>query len=330
VSAPTGALDAAADAIASAPEVALACHEWPDGDALGSMMALFHLCRSQGRKCLASWPEPEEVAPHYRFLPGLSDTTPPARFPTEPHVMVTFDCGSIERLGKLQVAARAARQLVVLDHHATNSGYGSINVIDPDAAATAVIVRRLAARLGWPLNREAAFCLYTGLVTDTGRFQYSNTTPEVFALAEELAGFDLPIEKITRELFEKSRFAYIQMAASCLARAQLDEAAGMVSATITEEDLTRFGVALEETEGFIDIVRRTAEARVAVVARYSPDGVRVSLRSMDGTDVGAVAVALGGGGHAHASGFTHRGSVDGAVALVRAALPPPDPPAGRS
>jgi len=313
-------LDRAAQAIAGAPEVALACHEWPDGDALGSMMALFHLCRAQGRSSLASWPEPEEVAPHYRFLPGLDATTPPARFPSEPAVMVTFDCGSIERLGKLQVAARSAHHLIVLDHHATNSGYGSINAIDPNAAATAVMVRRLARRLDWPLNRDAALCLYTGLVTDTGRFQYANTTPEVFALAQELAAFDLPIESITRELFEKSRFAYIQMAAACLTRMRLDAGTGLVSATITEEDLGRFGVALEETEGFIDLVRRTAEARVAVVARYAPDGARVSLRSMDGTDVGAVAVSLGGGGHAHAAGFTHAGSVEEAVELVRAAL----------
>src|SRR5204863_1672428 len=106
-----------------------------------------------------------------------------ADFPAVPMVMITFDCGWMAQLAELGEAARAAGELIVLDHHATNDRYGTINVIDPDAAASAVVVRRLAARLDWPLTRDAALCLYTGIVTDTGRFQYSNTTPEVFDLA---------------------------------------------------------------------------------------------------------------------------------------------------
>ena len=317
---PVAELDRAAAVIDSAPTVALACHELPDGDALGSMLALHHLCRSQHKPSTAAWPEPDSVAPHYAFLPGLELVSRPSDFPAEPGVMVTFDCGSIHRLGTLEAAARAARELIVIDHHATNAAYGSINVIDPAAAATAVLVRRLAGRLGWPLTREAAECLYTGLVTDTGRFQYSNTTPEVFALAEELAGFDLPIAAISRELFEKHRFAYLQLAAECLARAELDEQLGLVAAWVTEADLARFGVKLDETEGLIDLVRRTAEAKVSVVAKEAPGGVRVSLRAVDDVDVGLIATFLGGGGHRHAAGFTHDGTVEEALDLVRAAL----------
>jgi phosphoesterase RecJ-like protein len=178
-------LDAAAVLIAGARQVALACHVSPDGDALGSMLALHLLARSQDVASVASWPQPFVVAPHYEFLPGLDLATKPADFPSRPDVMVTFDCGSLERLGELAIPAADAAsrgRLIVLDHHVTNDNYGAINVVDPDAAATAVVVRRLATRLGWPLTREAAICLYTGLVTDTGRFQYSNTTPDVFAL----------------------------------------------------------------------------------------------------------------------------------------------------
>ena len=99
-----------------------------------------------------------------------------------------------------------------------------------------MVVRRLAERLGWPLNRDAAICLYTGLVTDTGRFQYSNTTPEVFALAQELAGFDLPIADMTRQLFETHRFAYLQLVAAALARAELDPELRFVATWITMDD----------------------------------------------------------------------------------------------
>src|SRR5213080_4315572 len=151
-------LDRAVEIIREARSVALACHVGPDGDALGSLLALHHLCLSQGKPSVASWPEPFDVAPHYSFLPGLDLVTKPADFPAAPKVMITFDCGSMARLAELGEAARAAGELIVLDHHATNDRYGTINVIDPDAAASAVIVRRLARRLGWPLTRDAALC----------------------------------------------------------------------------------------------------------------------------------------------------------------------------
>jgi bifunctional oligoribonuclease and PAP phosphatase NrnA len=297
----------------------------PDGDALGSMLALHLLCRAHGCRSVAAWPGSDPVAPHYLFLPGLDTITPASEFPSSPEVMVTFDCGSIERLGELAAPARAAGELVVLDHHATNALFGTINLVDPQAAATAVVVRRLADRLGWSLDRDSAECIYTGLVTDTGRFQYSNTTPEVFALAEELAGFDLPIAYITRELFEKSRFAYLQLVADVLGRTELDESLGLVVACVTGEDLSRHGVTLEETEGLIDLVRRTAEAQVAVVAKEAPEGTRVSLRSIDGPDVGALAQSLGGGGHRYASGFTSPRPIGEVVASVRQALAALDP-----
>jgi len=110
----------------------------------------------------------------------------------------------------------------------------------------------LAERLGWPLTRDAALCLYTGLVTDTGRFQYTNTTPEVFALAQELSGFELPIADVTRQLFECHRFSYLQMVATCLARAELDTDRRFVAAWITLEDLDRHDCTVDEAEGLID------------------------------------------------------------------------------
>jgi phosphoesterase RecJ-like protein len=314
-------LQRAADVIVDADLVALACHVGPDGDALGSMLAMHHLCRSQGRQSVASWSEPFVVAPHYTFLPGLDLTIKPADFPAAPDVMVTFDCGSIERLGDLTAAARASGELIVIDHHATNDRYGSINVVDPDAAASAVVVRRLAARLGWPLTRESAICLYTGLVSDTGRFQYSNTTAEVFALAEELAAFDLPIAAMTRQLFEEHRFAYLQLVGDVLARAELDHERRFVVTWITKADLDRYGVEVEETEGLIDLIRRAAEAEVSCVLKETPEGTRVSLRALTEVNVGAIAQSFGGGGHRFAAGFTSDRPVAEVLAAIRAALP---------
>jgi phosphoesterase RecJ-like protein len=310
----------AVEAIRSAPSLALACHVGPDGDALGSLLAMHHLCRANGKPSVASWSEPFEVAPHYRFVPGIDLATKPADFPAAPEVMLTFDCGALSRLGDLEPAARAAGELIVIDHHASNDRFGTINVIDASAAATAVLVHQLAGALGWSLNRDAALCLYTGLVTDTGRFQYSNTTPAVFALAEELAGFDLPIAEISRTLFEEHRFNYLQMVGACLARAELDRELGFVATWITNFDLDGFDVDVAEAEGLIDIIRRTAEAEVACVCKETPDGIRVSLRSVSSVDVAAIAARFGGGGHQYAAGFNAPYPVVDVISGIKQAL----------
>src|SRR4051794_29716789 len=158
----------AVDAVRDARQIALACHVNPDGDALGSMLALLHVLRTGGFDVVASFPTPFHTAAHYRELPGLDLLTPPTEFPAEPDVMITFDCGSMSRLGDLEPAAKGARQLVVVDHHLSNECYGSINLVEPTAAASGVVVQKLIDALGLELNRDAAVCLYAALICDTG------------------------------------------------------------------------------------------------------------------------------------------------------------------
>jgi phosphoesterase RecJ-like protein len=217
--------------------------------------------------------------------------------------------------------AREAGELIVVDHHTTNESYGTINVLDADAAASAVMVFRLARRLGWPLNRDVAMCLYTGIVTDTGRFQYSNTSPEVLEMATELSRFDLPIADMSRQLFEEHRFAYLQLVATVLQRAELDPGRRFVATWITRDDLVRFGVEMDEAEGMIDIVRRTREADVSCVLKESDDGTRVSLRSVTDFDVAAIAMKFGGGGHRAAAGFTDPRPIPQVLADIKAQIP---------
>ena len=313
-----------ADVIRDAAHLALVCHHHPDGDALGSMLAMHLLCEANGKSSVASWPEPFVVGPHYEFLPGLDRCRPPAEFPEAPDVLVTFDLGSIDRLGALGGAARKADHVVVLDHHPDNERFGTHNLVLTDVAATAVVVRMLADELGWKLTQDAALCLYVGLVTDTGRFQYPNTTPDVFHLAEELANYDLPIADITRELFEKHRFQYVQLVSMALARAELDVDRRFVSAWLTSSDLERYDVSFDETEGFIDHLRACAEAEVSCVLKEAPgEGLRVSLRSTGDVDVGEVAARLGGGGHSFMSGFVTDDGIRETIERVRALIPDP-------
>lgn len=315
------ALALAHRAISRAPRVVLACHVNPDGDALGSMLALHHVLRAAGIESVASFPSPFVVAPHYRDLPGLDLLTAPDLVEVEPAVLITFDCGSLARLGDLETRAKAAADLIVVDHHASNERYGTINVIDEHAAASGVLVRRLVDELGLPLNRDAAVCLYAALVCDTGRFQYETTTGDVFELARELAGFDLPIASLSRTLFEEHRFAYLKLAADVLARAELVADKGFVWAKVTQDDLRRHDVTFEEIEGLIDLVRRTREADVACVLKEASDGAwRVSLRSLGEVDVCKIAEHEGGGGHRFAAGFTSDDSAELVVQRILSAL----------
>lgn len=311
----------AADAVRGADRIALACHVNPDGDALGSMLALLHVLRAAGRDVVASFPTPFNVAPHYRDLPGLDLLVPPADFPSEPDVMITFDCGSLARLGDLEPAAKGARQLVVIDHHVSNQCFGSINVVEPAAAASGVVVQELIDELALPLNRDAAVCLYAALICDTGRFQYETTTPAVFDLARRLTEFDVPVPTLSRHLFEEHRFAYLQLLGEALGAAELIREQRFVWTAVTQDMLRRHDVTIDEIEGLIDILRRTAEAEVTCVLKEEEDGsIRVSLRSLGGVDVRRVAEANGGGGHRFAAGFTSDLDIPTVVARITAAF----------
>lgn len=315
------ALERAAKAIDTAECVTLVCHVNPDGDALGSMLAMHHALRAAGRRSVASFPSPFAIAPHYRDLPGLDLLTPPGELAEGSEVVVTFDCGALARLGDLAPVAETAGELIVVDHHVSNERYGTINVIDASAAASGVVVRELIRTLDLPVTRDVAFCLYVALVCDTGRFQYETTTPEVFALAGELLEFDLPVSSLSRTLFEEHSFAYLALLGESLARMTLVREQSFVWTSVTQEQLRRHGVTMDEVEGLIDIVRRTAEADVACVLKEDGDGaVRVSLRSVGATDVQRIAAAHGGGGHRFAAGFTSDVGIDDTVARIRASL----------
>ncbi len=315
------ALDRAAKTIDAAESVVLMCHVTPDGDALGSMLGLHHALLAAGRSSVASFPEPFVIAPHYRDLPGLDLITRPADIPEHNALVVTFDCGALGRLANLRGKAEAADELIVVDHHVSNERYGTINVIDPRAAASGVVVRELIRAMDLPLTREVAFCLYTALVCDTGRFQYESTTSGVFKLAAELLEFDLPVSTLSRTLFEEHSFAYLQLLAEALASATLVPEQSFVWTSVPQALLARHGVTMEEVEGLNDIIRRTAEADVACVLKEDVDGtVKVSLRSVGATDVERVATAHGGGGHRFAAGFTSRDGIDATVARIRTSL----------
>jgi phosphoesterase RecJ-like protein len=313
-------LATAAALIGAAGRVALACHVAPDGDALGSMLALHHVLRGAGHASVAAFAGTQVTGPHYRELPGLDLLSDPLDYPPEPEVMVTLDCGSLGRLGDMAINAKSAKELIVVDHHVSNTRYGSIHLVDPKAAASAVVVTRLIDALGLPLNRDAAVCLYAGLVCDTGRFQYESTTTEAFDLARRLLEFDVPVARLNRILFEEHRLAYLRLVGAVLSRAEMVADKKFIWASVTEAELAECDVTLEETEGLIDFLRQAKEAEVSCVLKEADGHVRVSLRSLGHADVSAVAALFGGGGHRFAAGFTTTEPVPRVVETILQAL----------
>jgi bifunctional oligoribonuclease and PAP phosphatase NrnA len=221
--------------------------------------------------------------------------------------------------------AAAAAELIVVDHHASNSGFGSVSLVDPSAAATAVLAADLIDRLGIGLTRDVAMCLYAGLVTDTGSFRFSSTTPEVHRLAARLLDAGADPAAVSRELYDRAPFGYLGMLAAALGRATLDREAargrGLVWTTVTKADREPAKLPLDAAESVIDEIRRTNEAEVAAVLKEDDQGVwQASVRSKDVIDVGKAAAELGGGGHVRAAGFSYTGRAGEAIAALRAVL----------
>jgi len=306
--------------------VLLTCHVGPDGDALGSMLAFGLALRRLGfADVRASFPEPFDVPDAFSFLPGLDLLVAPAEAPPRPALAVSFDAASPTRLAGLTDALGRAPTWIVLDHHASNVGFGSVRILDPDAAATAVLAVGLIDRLGVDVDRDIATCLYVGLATDTGSFKFDATTPEVLRLASRLVEAGARPAEVARRVFDTRPFAAIRLLGDVLDRAELDPAAaggrGLVSAYATRAELEHHGQSAQVLESFMDVIRTAAEADVACLLKPVAEGEwSVSLRSRGGTDVSAVAVALGGGGHRLAAGFTGAGDVADVLASVRAEL----------
>lgn len=314
--------EAATGLLSSCEEVVLTCHVGPDGDALGSMLALGIALRGRGTPVLASWgSEPFEVPAAYASLPGLDLLVPASEVPAAPGLLCAFDTGSIDRLGSLADRVAAAADVLVVDHHASNTLFGTVNLVDTEAAATAVVVVGLLDRLGLPLTAEIAAPIYTGLVTDTGSFKYAATTPLVHELAARLLATGIRHDLISRQIWDTAPFGYVQLLGAVCSRAVLEPAAarglGLVWTTVEPADYHRSGLGLADVEGVIDVLRTAREAEVAAALKHDPsDGTtKVSIRSKGQLDVGQVCVTLGGGGHRFAAGFTSYD--DAATILVR-------------
>ena len=303
-----------------ATDVAIACHVNPDGDAIGSLLAVSLGLRKLGARTWPTWgTSPATTPPAYAFLPGADSLVQPEEVP-EGVVFVALDCGAADRLGDLEAVAKSAPVLVNVDHHPGNGNFGTHNVVVTSASSTAELAAYLLMDAGVEIDVGIATALYTGIVTDTGRFQYSNSTPETLRLAADLLELGVPAQEVAIEVFESAPYGFLKLTGRVLDRAVLFADERFVYSWVDRSDLDETGVAIDETEKLIDFIRATDVADVAAIFKEQAGGeYRVSLRSKGPVSVGAIAREHGGGGHELAAGFTAQ-DVPGAAAAIRGAI----------
>jgi phosphoesterase RecJ-like protein len=317
------AIEVLAEAAASGATVVLSGHVQPDADALGSTLALAEGLRRRGAEVVATFPEPFLLPASLAWLPGADRLVPPSQVPADVDVFVSLDAASTGRLGSLAVLLETAGRSVVVDHHASNPGFGEVRVVDPQAAATVVLVAGLLDGLSVDLDEQLATCLYAGLAADTGSFRFGNTAPCTHELAARLLRTGIDHATISQRLFDTAPFGWLGLLSAVTGRAVLepDVGAGIVWTWSTAAEARQHGLAVDQLEALVDVVRSTAEADVACVLKGQDDGSWVvSMRSRGATDLARVAMALGGGGHRAAAGYSSSLDLEATVAQLRASL----------
>jgi phosphoesterase RecJ-like protein len=295
-------------------------HENPDGDALGSQLGATLALRALGKDAVMFLSGDVPLPGEYGFLP-LEDLQRELPDDTEERVLLAVDCANESRIGLNQAPLERAKLIIDVDHHHDNSRFGTINLVVADASSTAEIVRDLIQELGIPLSPEMAEALYVGLVTDTGRFQYSNTTPKALRLGAELIEAGADVHGIFQQVYENVKFAKLKLVGRALEHARVLDGGRVVVSYLLRSDFEQAGATEPFSEGIIDYLRQVEGAELVALIRERPfdDGPahRVSLRSSsDLVDVSAIARKSDGGGHRQAAGFSSDKPLEEVIAFI--------------
>jgi phosphoesterase RecJ-like protein len=291
-------------------------HEAPDGDALGSLLGMGLILQELGKDVVMFLGGPAPLPGEYRFLDlesrGLCRTMPDDH---AERVLVAVDCASASRVGAEPGVVDTAPFTVNIDHHHDNPRFGDVNLIVADASSTGEILADLAGELGVSVTPEIAEALYVALVTDTGRFQYANTSPKALRLAADLVEAGADVHRVFQGVYENVQFAKLKLLARALESARVLEGGEIVVSYLLRSDFESVGATEPYSEGIIDVLRSVEGSAVTALIREPPrdDGParKVSLRaSIDEVDVSAIARKSGGGGHREAAGFSSELSLE--------------------
>ena len=311
---PAENLPRAIETLRGAKRILCTMHRGPDGDALGSALALAAALREAGREVVVY--NPDELPYNFRFLPGADSVATVIASDAAFDVTIATDAGAFDRLGPDVPPVGRRGVLMNLDHHITTEPFGDVNYVDPHAASVGILAYKIIRGLGLPLSKDAAICIYASILADTGSFRYSSTDPECFRIAAELLEAGVDPWEMTVRVYEQQPLARMRLLADVLKT--LEVHGKLATITITNEMVSRTGSPIDLTDGFINYARSVDGVEVAASFREPEDGGpwRISFRSRGRVNVAAIAQKFGGGGHHNAAGC----SIDGDEAAVRARI----------
>jgi len=296
----------------------IACHENPEGDAIGSELALALALRKMGKTATVLNADP--VPANLLFLPG-ADTVVFTEDGSKYDVAVVLDCGSPERTGRVGRELRKCPLLVNIDHHRTNGDLGELALVDPDAAATGLLIHRVLSAMGYEIDLDVATNIYVAVLTDTGSFHYGSSSPEAFEVAGDMVRRGVDPWAVAEQVCEAQSAHRLRLLGRVLDSLEVSDGGRVACITTMQEDLREFASGKDALEGFINYPRSIVGVEVAVSFREEEGGVfRVSFRSKGRVDVSAVAARFGGGGHRNAAGCAVPGTLADVKKRVQEAL----------
>lgn len=309
-------LSEVAEVIKKAHRPLISGHVMPDGDSLGSALALGLGLKTLGQEVTIVSSDP--VPDLYGFLPGVNQINVGHVPPGDYDLFIALDCSVLDRLGPSVIATlNSGLTTLVIDHHVNDNPFGDYNYVDPKAAATGQIVMDLLDLLKIDLDHDLAVNIYTAIVTDTGSFRYENTTPEVHIKISRLIKCGISISTLSNMLFGEQPIESIRLLVVALNSLEISECGQIAWLSISQKQVHSVGAEDQHVDGLINYPRKIKGVELAIVFKELNDGmVKVSLRSKYKIDVNLLAKKFGGGGHIRASGCTFEGGLDRARKLV--------------
>ncbi|HET9887525.1 MAG TPA: bifunctional oligoribonuclease/PAP phosphatase NrnA [bacterium] len=281
--------------------VKIVTHVEPDGDALGSALGLAWILEAAGKEARVHLPV--RLPRMYEYLPGGKFLVIGETIAESFDRVTVVDCTSPERLGSIAKTALVGAAVLNIDHHADNTRFGDVAHVDPGAAATAILIAEICREAGFKIGPEAAECLYTGILTDTGRFTFGNTDERALRAAADMIGAGADPGKIASRVYEHRPVSTLRLLGKALATLDLREDGRVACMHVTHEMIAETGALPEETEGFAAYARSLQGVQVGIFLREAEDGsIKASFRSTGGVPVDGIASQFAGGGHPAAAG----------------------------
>ncbi|MCR8907513.1 MULTISPECIES: DHH family phosphoesterase [Atopobiaceae] len=311
--------DAICRLIEGARTIAICAHTSPDGDALGSGLALAEVIERTwpGREVTGLLADNDVVPRIYEFLPGVERLVRACDYEGAPDLFICVDLSQPSRLADARAVLERSAHVAVLDHHPCDEPCWDAGVVRPDAAAAGVIVTEFARHAGCELTPTMAQNLLCALMTDTGCFQYQNADGEAFRVASALVEAGGSPSEVSLHVYQSDRLSYLHLSATVMGRIVTFERGKIAYSYATSADFAATGVPVAECDGLVDLVRRVDGCEVALFLKEVPGGkVRGNLRAKSARDISAIAREMGGGGHPAAAGFTVEGDIDQALSTV--------------